>query len=197
MKYWRLEHLTYFEFQGYLQSMFNIERLIYNELTGDITKFMFDWFFSIIINEEFSICPGMGYENGIIEFLWTTAFKFPDCYKNVLVDLCDFSTTWTGYEAKYLDDCSKSNDSTIKLNKFHLYDLHDDYVVSGTVYPTSLKYCMRLPGVGKKPTCQDDGKLCATAPNEYQGLVDSFARMAYTKLGTYFWETYNNSGITN
>lgn len=160
MKYWRLELQLYYEFQGYLQSMFNIERLVYNEFTIDLSKFKMDFFISWIINAEFSICPGFGIDNDKIEMLLTTAFKFTDCYKEVLRDLCDFSTTWTGYYAKILDDCSKSNDSTIKLYKFLFFDEHVDYTWFGTSYPTSIKYCYRLPGVGLKPDCQDGGALC-------------------------------------
>lgn len=77
--------------------MLNIERLFYWETTGDISQFNFIVWFSLIVNKEMSVCPGLGYENDLIEFIWTMAIKFTDCYKNILVDLCDFSSTWTGY----------------------------------------------------------------------------------------------------
>lgn len=41
------------------------------------------------------------------------AFKWYQCYKYILKDLCDFSSTWTGYKAKILDDCDLSNDAEI------------------------------------------------------------------------------------
>ena len=139
--------------------MFNIERLIYNELTFDLSKFIMNIFLSVIVNSEFSVCPGLGIDNDIIEFVLTTSLKFSDCYKEVLRDLCDFSSTWIGYEAKILDDCSKSTDTNIRLSKMKLYDPHTDYTLLGTVHPTSLKYCYSLPGIGLKPDCQANGAL--------------------------------------
>ena len=177
--------------------MFNIERLLYWEMTGDIPKFNFNVWGSVIVNAEGSVCPGFGYANDLIEFIWTTSFKFTDCYKNILVDLCDFSSTWTGYDAKILDECDLSNDSTIKLVHLHLFDAHTDYTLFGTAYPTSLKYCWPLPGVGFKPACQVGtnnvllGTLCGTPSSPYAGLVENFAKMAYGNLGTYIWDNYS------
>ena len=43
------------------------------------------------------------------------AVKFNDCYKNIITDLCDWSSSWTGYKALWLDECNMSNDSLIEL----------------------------------------------------------------------------------
>jgi len=53
------------------------------------------------VNENFQLCPGMGVENEtiLLKVLWT--MKFWNCSKTLVDDLADFSSTWTGYEAKY------------------------------------------------------------------------------------------------
>ena len=37
------------------------------ELTAELKKFKFVWFWSLIVNKEFSVCPGMGYEMDAID----------------------------------------------------------------------------------------------------------------------------------
>lgn len=52
------------------------------------------------------------------------SMKFNDCYKVIITDLCDFSSSWRGYNAKWLDDCSYSNDSLIELFDYTLIDTY-------------------------------------------------------------------------
>ena len=95
----------YTEIQAYLQSLYDIEMLFYNEFSASLRKFKANTWFSVIINGNFQICGGFGYATQIIELELILALKFIDCYKTFLQDLCDFTTTWTGYEAKWLDEC--------------------------------------------------------------------------------------------
>lgn len=104
----------------------------------------------MIINSEFSICPGFGYEYDAADVALSTSLKLTDCYKKLVKDLCDFSATWTGYEAKIFDDCNASNDAPIKLNKWTAFDQLADFVFAGTVNPMSERYCVALPGIGTK-----------------------------------------------
>ena len=53
-----------------------------------------------------------------------TSMKFNDCFKVIITDLCDFSSSWRGYNAKWIDDCSYSNDSLIELYKYTLIDTY-------------------------------------------------------------------------
>jgi hypothetical protein len=75
----------------------------------------------------------------------TSAVKFTDCYKIIFKDLADFSTTWTGYDAKWLDDCQLSSDATIKFAKVQFYEAFTDYVLAGTINPLSVERCWPLP----------------------------------------------------
>ena len=168
--------------QGYVQQLFNIERLIYWLFTVDLSKFKLSWFFSIIVNDEFSICPGMGYEHDKVEMLFSTKLRIAQGYKKMITDLCDFSGAWTGFEAKYFDKIEQSVDVDIPLNKWKFYTEQRDQILFGTAFPSSAFYCKPLPGIGTKVT--------SAGQDGFIDLVDSFARNAYTKLGAYYWDNY-------
>ena len=70
------------------------------------------------------MCPGLGYEFEEVEAIVNMSMKFNDCYKVIITDLCDFSSSWRGYNAKWLDDCSYSNDSLIELFDYTLIDTY-------------------------------------------------------------------------
>ena len=60
-----------------------------------------------------------------------------DCYKTILEDLCDFSDSWTGYKAKWFEECDRSNNAQIILMEEELYQEVEDKVWYGTVFPWS------------------------------------------------------------
>ena len=98
-----------------------------------------------------------------------------DCYKTILEDLCEFSDTWTGYEAKWFEECNLSNNAQIIL-------LEEDYVKEkvdklwyGTVDPWSIVYCKPLPLVSTKYALQ------GVEPNSSR-----FAKAAYKNILDYF-----------
>jgi hypothetical protein len=62
----------------------------------------------------------VGYEKGAIEILLETSIRMSDCYKGVIEDLCNFSSTWTGYEALWLDECNLSDETVVSLNKWDI-----------------------------------------------------------------------------
>merc|ERR1719198_1403787 len=37
-------------------------------------------------------------------------YRFVDCYKKILTDISDWSDTWTGKDAKWVDACTDSQD---------------------------------------------------------------------------------------
>jgi hypothetical protein len=78
--------------------------------------------------------------------------KLNDCYKIILTDLCDFSTSWTGYNSKWIDNCDLSNDALVKLVDLNLYQNFQNFPLVGTTSATSHNYCYALPGIGTSYT---------------------------------------------
>ena len=64
-----------------------------------------------------------------------------DCAKTIIKDLCDFSSSWTGYNAKYLDNCGGSSNAEILLYSYILYAKNTYKVLAGTVNPKSVTNC--------------------------------------------------------
>jgi hypothetical protein len=60
------------------------------------------------------VCFGVGWESEDILFTIEMAQYFQNCYKTLLKSLCDFSN-WRGQTAKWIDECSDSNDEEITL----------------------------------------------------------------------------------
>ena len=67
--------------------------------------------------------------------------KFWNCSKTLINDLADFSSTWTGYGAKYFEDCSQSNNAEMKLITKELFEAKADQMFIGTVNATSMRHC--------------------------------------------------------
>ena len=92
-----------------------IENLIVNEWTMDLDQFKTNMFLSLIVNENFGVCTGAGWDTDRVFFKLLYTMKFWNCSKTLIDDLADFSKTWTGFEAKYFEDCNQSNNAEIRL----------------------------------------------------------------------------------
>lgn len=76
------------------------------------------------------------------------AQKFFNCYKKVLSSLCDFSN-WRGTSAKWLDECSLSEDDvTVSLYEISpLPNDINDYFKGGSTFDVD-NYCYKIvPGL--------------------------------------------------
>jgi len=177
--------VPYFETQALWSNILEIQKLILWDLTLDMNKFKTAFFYSIIFNEEAEYCTGYGYEVGAISILLETSFRVSDCYKQVIQDLCDFSSTWTGYEALWLDDCSLSSETVVSLNKWDLVDEVTDEMFSGTTNPISVEHCRQLPFTpGWLPTASTTGRPVPP-------IVESLATNFYKAVGNLAWNKYS------
>jgi len=73
----------------------------------------------MMFTSNFAFCFGMGFETTPIDLSLTVSQKFNDCYKTIISDLCEFSKSWTGKDAKWLDNCDPSQDANIDLNTWN------------------------------------------------------------------------------
>ena len=71
--------------------------------------------------------------------------KFWNCSKTLVNDLADFSSTWTGYYAKYFEECSQSNNAEVILYEKTIRTA-EETVWSGTTDAKSVTYCRNLFG---------------------------------------------------
>lgn len=135
IKYYQLEFAPYYRAHVYFQSILNMSRLYYNELTVDLSKFKMNIFFSVILNAKGQLCTGVGYENEVIEFLVNSASRFLDCYKVIIRDVCNLAASWTGKDAKWFDECDQSTSTEIDLLEIEIKEPDIDHLWTGTVQP--------------------------------------------------------------
>ena len=79
-----------------------------NKLAADIPNFRMNYFLSMILYESYEYCLGLGWENEEVYIEVTSETTLRDCYKELIISLCDRSAAWTGQDAKYFDECDTS-----------------------------------------------------------------------------------------
>lgn len=90
-------------------------------------KFKTAIFFSFIFKTSGQFCSGFGYQSEQIVLYLTSLLDMYDCYKTIIADMCDWSSTFFTKDAKWVDSCAPSgNTSTITVKKWtiqqNLYD---------------------------------------------------------------------------
>ena len=103
--------------------------------------------------------------------------KLMDCYKTILKDLCDFSDSWTGYEAKWFEECDLSNDAEIILYDVEVYKKTEDFVWAGTFEPWSVVHCHGMPGIYTPET--------VTGTRYSEPASSRYAKLAYKTIANY------------
>ena len=69
MNYYQLKlKFPNIDVNGFIEMVLHLEKMISWTMTAELKRFTFKWFWSLIVNEEFSVCPGMGWEMDAIDF---------------------------------------------------------------------------------------------------------------------------------
>ena len=121
--------------------VFDISRVYFNTFIVDLGRFTINPFLTLTINGAGYVCYGVGYDNDAIKLQLNMSQQFMDCAKTILKDLCDFSSVWTGYNAKFLDDCGASSNAEIVMYSNTFYVKHQNTVLAGTANPRSAANC--------------------------------------------------------
>jgi hypothetical protein len=125
--------------QVYLRSKLDLDRLWYWELVFDMEQFkaliflqaLFVWpkvtdangdgtigVFETASGDEGGMCGSVGWKTEEIGFEVKTKMKFQDCYKYIIDDVFDWSDTWTGEDARWVDECKTSDDIDVDAYEY-------------------------------------------------------------------------------
>ena len=86
----------------------------------------------------FKACGGIGYESERITAEWDMSLQFYNCNKAIIDDILDWSDTWTGVNAKALDDCSFNDQNLFELWSTTITEATEDVQAwTGTFDPKS------------------------------------------------------------
>ena len=104
-----------------------------------------------------------------------------DCYKDIITDICNWSKAWSGFDAKYFDECTDSLEVNIPIKNKIYREAKDDNVFGGTVDPNSRVYCYDIPLIGQtNPNITASGSLFSR----------KFMENAYPAMGKWIYENY-------
>ena len=110
----------------------------------DIAKFTFSPFFLATVNGDGQFCYGSGYDTDDVKMQVLMSQRLMDCSKTLLKDLCDFSESWTGYNAKWLENCGQGQDAEIKLYKYTFMKKKENVLWWGTANARSDVNCYQV-----------------------------------------------------
>lgn len=80
---------------------------------GDLAEFDASIILAMIFVSDYKVCFGVGYEVEQIDFTVKVSLQLWNYAMTILEDLLDFSSTWSGAEARYLDEIQASNNKDI------------------------------------------------------------------------------------
>lgn len=142
----------------------------------------------MILNENFEICPGFGWETQKVLFKMLYTMKFWNCEKTLVDDLADFSATWSGYEAKYFEECSQSNNVEVILYEKEMYEANSGQEWYGSTNAKSATYCWKL--LGTKTVYYTEGLPTETGMVQVDDSAMLMAKLAYKTFFNWVSETY-------
>lgn len=172
------------QLQANIISSLRIQNLWTNQITFDLDMFKINTFMSFIFNEDFEICPGLGWQTERVLFKILWAMSFWNCSKILVNDLADFSTTWTGVNALYFEDCEESENVSVVFYEKEFEEANLGIAWSGTIDPKSVKYCVGLFGTSGSGLSEE-----ADANNSSMLL----AKMAYKTFFNWAQDAYPES----
>ena len=145
IEYYRLQYKPYVKTHLLLESVFDIASIVYNELSFEIPRFQLDLFFSMIVTMNAEYCLGIGWNNDEVMVEITSQTELKDCYKKLIDNLCNPSSSWTGTNAKYIDQCDSSTSVFVNLYEYIWYLANDDQILVNTAVPYSKTFCKPIP----------------------------------------------------
>lgn len=186
VKYWQLEFLPFYDAEIYIEQNFLLQMIHGHNLVFAVPEYRENYFFSIVFNGNNQYCMGRGKENTLIEISIEGQYTFLDCYKKLIDILFDESTTFKGYEAKYLDECNQSTPSAVNIRTWDYKEPQADQVSSGTVNPTSISYCKDLPLIGSSSSA---------TPSERSFFTNAYSRL-FEYMHTYYGSKQKTERVT-
>ena len=180
MSYWQIKLIFYADSYFYMQSLFDVQRLLHNTFTVNLEQFRTDYFVSLIINQDKKWCKGSGWDREAVNLTISMEQTSVDCYKTIINDICGFDGVFYGPDAKYFEECYVSDNTDASDMQFTTWEFRtaqSDQLIAGTTDPLAQeKGCPSLPGY-------------LTLPGASQGPA-VFADMAYSRLGNYVRANY-------
>ena len=129
---------------GKIKSVYDIERLYYNELTAELKEFKLEAPFYLTVSGEADLCLGIGWNLEAIEADLTMTSHFDECEKVIINDLFDYEGVFKGKTAKWFENCEDTEDVTANFVTWEIQEALPDRIWLGTKSPEST-HCNPIP----------------------------------------------------
>lgn len=200
--FWQVLYKPYFETQINFDSSIKLERLISQSINFSLPKFKTSLFYSSIFKDNGQYCFGFGWATEEIKLQLYTLLDMTDCYKFIVTDLCEFTGTLSNQDAKYVDSCSPSgNTSKIYLKDWILQENLYDYNINSQqlislIGGTSLDnrgcwqmawwtkwtpYVAKIGFAGAKHLLADTASQVEDSFDDFWSKIDNGERTLYTE----------------
>ena len=129
----------------YLQNLGSLEGIV------NLAEFAGSTWVAATVSADYKMCLGVGIDLEDINLEVKATLKLWNCAMTILDDLLDFSKTWTGRDAKYLDSCGQSDTRTVTFYDNAIIDSSTETynfvkrTLWGTRDPESVNYCVAVP----------------------------------------------------
>lgn len=127
---------------------------------------------------EGNYCWGIGWNNDEMMLQISSVTRLQDCYKKLIDNLCNASSSWHGANAKYIDQCTSSVSMDVDLYEYTWKQAHDDQILMRTAVPYSVEFCKPIPMIS--------GNNRARGGHGGTTFNDPLTELVYTSMFKYF-----------
>lgn len=108
VKYYTIKSGFYAQFQYYLQSLFDMLYVYYNNTEFDLKKFNAAIYFYNTFTSQLQWCPAFGWKIDSIDLNIAIRHSLMQCFKTLIMDICNFNAPWIGSSSKWFESCTRS-----------------------------------------------------------------------------------------
>lgn len=116
-----------------VQNEFNLAKFMYANFQFDLVPFKSNMFYMLTANPS-QTCFGIGYSTEAITLRLYLNYYFMNCYKKIIANMADYTDSWTGTDAKWIDECTfPYNTAIIKIfENTYTESISDNAIIGGT-----------------------------------------------------------------
>jgi hypothetical protein len=177
LNYFQVTLLPYVQWYGSVHSIFDIERLYYNDLSAELAKSKYELALYLTFNGDGDICPGMGWNHDALKLAISMESHFKECSKIFVNNIGSVEGIWRGEDAKWFETCENSEDVTVDFTTWNFYDSIQNTIYLGTREPISVDHCYRIIDIW--PLSYIGSSSSMVNP------LDLLTKIALSRLGSY------------
>lgn len=145
MNYFTVTLLPYIQAYLSFNSVYDLERLYYNDFTVELAKTKYELALYLTFNGDGDVCPGLGWNHDAADLAVSMISHFAECSKVIVYDIGTNEGIWRGDDAKWFETCTNSDDVTADFTTWNFYESLQNTIYLGTREADSVDHCYHFP----------------------------------------------------